>query len=191
LAKSADKISSSSSRADVIRWWVVCLSASLLLLPIPPSQAEERLAPDFSLPVLTAQPEKTEGKPSVPTEVSLAQFRGRVVYLDFWATWCPPCRNSFPWMDTMFKRYQQDGLTVIAIGLDRKKKLVQRFLQSTQPSFIVAHDPGGDTAIAYRMYAMPTSFLIDREGRIVTTHVGFRRSNQDSLEAKIQKLLEQ
>ncbi len=187
--KSRDKTSLSAPPANVIRWWAICISAGLLLLPLS-GLAELRPAPDFSLPILTAQPSKTEKSSDLPAEVNLAQFRGRVVYLDFWATWCPPCRQSFPWMDAMFERYQQDGLSVIAISLDRKQELAQRFMQSTQPSFTIAYDPKGEVATAYQLRTIPTSFLIDREGRIVSTHIGFRNTDQDRLETEIQELLD-
>jgi len=164
--------------------------ALLLLLPLS-TQSAQRPAPDFTLPRLTAPAADAPENRSAPASVSLAQFRGRVVYLDFWATWCPPCRQSFPWMDEMAERYREDGLSIIAIGLDRKAEQAQRFLQTAQPGFIVAHDADGDVATAYRLRAMPTSFLIDREGRIVSTHIGFRPEDRQQLETRIQELLDQ
>ncbi len=150
----------------------LCISFSL------PSSATEP-APDFTLTTFPSN-----------AEISLKNFRGRVVYLDFWATWCPPCRQSFPWMDEMHERYKDEGLSIIAVSVDKKRELVERFTQQTKPAFIIAHDPTGTVAQRYKLRAMPTTYLIDKNGQLVMTHKGFRTEDQDKLEAAIQSLLE-
>jgi thiol-disulfide isomerase/thioredoxin len=135
-------------------------------------------APDFSLPKINE-----EGK------VNLKDLRGRVVYVDFWATWCPPCRKSFPWMEEMHTRYHDDGLTIVAISVDAKYELAEKFVQDLKPSFISAHDPGKKTAKLYKLRAMPSSYLIDRNGNIISTHLGFRTSRTKKVEAEIKAAL--
>ncbi|MBL1276121.1 MAG: TlpA family protein disulfide reductase [Ectothiorhodospiraceae bacterium] len=152
---------------------------SLLSLLSSPVSANEEPAPEFTLPTLPNN-----------AEINLKDFRGRVVLLDFWATWCPPCRRSFPWMDEMHSRYEEDGLTIIAVSVDKKRDLIERFIQQMDPAFTVAHDPTGDIARSYRLRAMPTSYLIDREGNLVTSHMGFRSRDKVKLETEIQDLLE-
>jgi cytochrome c biogenesis protein CcmG/thiol:disulfide interchange protein DsbE len=136
-------------------------------------------APEFSLPGV-----------SQAGDVKLSDFKGRVVYLDFWATWCPPCRKSFPWMNEMHQRYQDQGLSVVAVSVDRKRELVEKFLQEMEPGFTIAQDKIGEVAKAYQLRGMPTSYLIDRDGHIVLTHMGFRTRDKAKLENAIKTLLE-
>lgn len=139
----------------------------------------EEPAPDFKL--LTFPDDSS---------ISLKDLKGRVVYLDFWATWCPPCRKSFPWMDEMHERYSDEGLTIIAVSIDKKRELIERFVGKMDPAFIVAHDPRGKVAKTYKLRAMPTSYLIDRDGQLTKTHMGFRNKDKKRLESTIQSLLE-
>jgi peroxiredoxin len=105
--------------------------------------------------------------------VALDSLRGRVVLVDFWASWCEPCRKSFPWMKTMVERYGAKGFTVVAIDLDKERADALAFLERYDAPFPVAFDPSGQTAEAYKVGAMPTSVLVDRAGTIVYTHAGF------------------
>jgi thiol-disulfide isomerase/thioredoxin len=152
---------------------------AILLSAIATSASAAETAPEFSLPAVNA-----EGN------VKLSDFKGRVVYLDFWATWCPPCLKSFPWMNTLQDRYKEQGLSVVAVGVDRKRELIEEFLKQTQPTFTVVQDDKGEVAKAYKLRGMPTSYLIDREGNIVLTHMGFRTKDEEKLEAEIKSLLE-
>ena len=136
-------------------------------------------ANEFSLPGITQS-----------GEVKLSDYKGRVVYLDFWATWCPPCRKSFPWMDEMQQRYKEQGLSVVAISVDRKRDLIEKFIKEMEPAFTVAQDDQGVVSKAYQLRGMPTSYLIDRNGHIVLTHMGFRSKDRDKLEDTIKTLLE-
>ncbi len=145
----------------------------------------------LSLNALAQEPAPSFTLPTLPNngEISLAALKGRVVYLDFWATWCPPCRKSFPWMDEMQTQYGDDGLTIVAISIDRNRELTERFIQQMEPGFTIAHDPQGAVSKKYKVSAMPTSYLIDRKGNIVSTHIGFRESDKAGLERKIEDLL--
>lgn len=122
--------------------------------------------------------------------VDLAQLQGRVVYLDFWASWCGPCRKSFPWMNAMQARYGGQGLTVIAVNLDQDRTLAAKFLAEHPASFTVAYDPKGESAERYGVKGMPSSYLVDRAGRLRMTHIGFRDQDRDALEAEIRKQLD-
>ncbi len=121
--------------------------------------------------------------------VSLAELRGRVVWLDFWASWCGPCRQSFPWMEAMQQRHGAKGLQVIAVNLDAKPDAARRFLAEHRTSFTVAFDPAGDSARRYAVRAMPTSVLIGADGRIRTVHAGFRDEDRAPLEAALREAL--
>jgi len=121
--------------------------------------------------------------------VSLQNYKGKVVFLDFWASWCPPCRKSFPWMNTLEKKYGRYGFTVVAINVDKHQTMAEKFLSRTPAAFAIGYDPNGHVAQAYGLKVMPSSFLIDRNGNLVVEHKGFRDKDKKRLEDRIRKLL--
>jgi cytochrome c biogenesis protein CcmG/thiol:disulfide interchange protein DsbE len=123
------------------------------------------------------------------TDLDLSAYRGKVVYVDFWASWCGPCKQSFPWMQAMKDTYNRQGLTVIAVNLDMDQADADRFLVQFRPTFEVRFDPKGELAMFYRVQAMPSSVLIDRHGVKRFTHEGFRPADGALFEAQLQELL--
>jgi cytochrome c biogenesis protein CcmG, thiol:disulfide interchange protein DsbE len=121
--------------------------------------------------------------------LDLEQFRGRVVYLDFWASWCGPCKQSFPWMQAMKNAYAEQGLTVVAVNLDADRADAEKFLRRLQPTFEVRFDPRGELAVIYKVKAMPSSVLIDRHGVARFSHTGFRPIDAAGYEAQMRELL--
>ena len=121
--------------------------------------------------------------------VSLEQLKGKVVYLDFWASWCPPCLKSFPFMEELKQKYSKRGLVVIAVGLDENFEDAWVFLNQTQASFVIAHNNRGDIATLYDVQAMPSSYLIGRDGKIKLRHLGFNAGDKDKLQRKIESVL--
>ncbi|MEP7027061.1 MAG: TlpA disulfide reductase family protein [Candidatus Eisenbacteria bacterium] len=114
-------------------------------------------------------------------------LRGHTVYVDFWASWCVPCRRSFPWLRELQERYGEHGLAIVAINLDKDRAAADRFLAAYPSPFRVAFDPTGKTAGAFHVSAMPSSFLIDREGRLIEAHAGFDPKQAAAIEARIRK----
>jgi cytochrome c biogenesis protein CcmG/thiol:disulfide interchange protein DsbE len=147
----------------------------------------------FRLSAVTALLLCTGGLLSAPvragTSLDLETLRGQVVYLDFWASWCAPCRQSFPWMRTVQAVYVRQGLTVIAVNLDHDRAEAERFLQKYHPDFAVQFDPRGALAERFRVAGMPTSVLIDRHGVERFRHIGFRAVDQASYEQELRELL--
>jgi len=123
-------------------------------------------------------------------EIKLSDFKGKVVYLDFWASWCIPCRKSFPWMIEMQKRYGNEGFKIIAVNLDEEQDKVKSFLEKIPANFTIAYDPKGITAKTFKLKGMPSSYLIDRTGKIIFSHIGFRKKEVPAMEQKIKQLLE-
>lgn len=121
--------------------------------------------------------------------VKLSAMRGKVVYVDFWASWCGPCKQSFPWMNEMQAKYGAQGLTIVGINVDKKRADADGFLSGTPAKFTVAYDEQGTTPTAYKIKGMPSSYLVDREGKIVATHAGFRDDERGKLEAKLRAAL--
>ena len=128
--------------------------------------------------------------PSLDGEINLEDLRGKVVYLDFWASWCIPCVKSFPWMHYLKMTYQAQGLEIVAVNLDREKRLAEEFLKLVDVNFIVAFDPEGKSAEAYQLRGMPSTYLIGRDGRLYATHIGFQEKDKPKLESAIKILLE-
>ncbi len=109
------------------------------------------------------------------------------MYVDFWASWCEPCRRSFPWLESLHRRYAERGLTIVAIDLDKDRHAADAFLRRFPARFTVAFDPAGRTAEAYRVSAMPSSFLIGPTGALLSSHAGFDPRQAAAVEALIQE----
>lgn len=124
-------------------------------------------------------------------QVKLSDYRGQIVYIDFWASWCQPCRKSFTWMNKMQSLYGKDGFKVIAINLDEDRKKADIFLKQIPANFDVAYDPRGNTAESYNVKAMPSSYLVDKQGNVIHANLGFRGNDEEKLEAKIRELIRQ
>ena len=125
------------------------------------------------------------------TPLDLASYRGKVVYLDFWASWCGPCRESFPWMDSLQDIYAKKGLAVVALNVDRKRNDADQFLAKHPPHFAVFFDPDGTIADQFKVNGMPETVLIDRSGKVRYEHIGFRPADRAELDSKIRELLAQ
>jgi cytochrome c biogenesis protein CcmG/thiol:disulfide interchange protein DsbE len=121
--------------------------------------------------------------------IDLTDLRGRVVYLDFWASWCAPCQQSFPWMQAMQDAYERRGLTVVAVNLDQHREDAERFLAKFHPNFDVRFDPQGEAAERFKVQGMPTSVIIDRHGVPRFTHIGFRPVDRTAYEDELRRIL--
>jgi cytochrome c biogenesis protein CcmG, thiol:disulfide interchange protein DsbE len=119
----------------------------------------------------------------------LAEYRGHVVWLDFWASWCGPCRQSFPWMQRVQQRYADRGFLVVAVNLDHTRKDADRFLAGFSHDFTVRFDAAGELPTRLKVQAMPTSLLLDVAGNVVATHSGFKPTEEREYEAEIERLL--
>jgi len=123
--------------------------------------------------------------------LNLQSLKGKVVYVDFWASWCTPCRQSFPWMDALVRDLGPRGLVVIAVNVDRQHAEAERFLAEFTPSFRVSFDPAGELAERFHVSALPMSFLIDRQGHQVMEHAGFHAREEADLQQRISTALAQ
>jgi cytochrome c biogenesis protein CcmG, thiol:disulfide interchange protein DsbE len=129
--------------------------------------------------------------PARATDLDLSAYKGKVVYLDFWASWCTPCRLSFPWMNEIQQSYGPNGLVIIGINVDHDRTLAENFLRATNPDFKILYDPNGEIAGHYDFKDMPTSVLIGRDGRIHATHGGFLPEREGAYLSDIVALLNQ
>ena len=151
----------------------VCMAFSVNTFAVEPGTK----APDFDLP-------GTQG------QVKLSKSAGSVVYVDFWASWCGPCRQSFSWMNETQEKYRDKGLTIICVNLDAKNDDAKKFLAQTPAKFTIAFDSKGEVPKTYGVKGMPTSYLIGRDGKVIFQHLGFKETDRESLEKEIKAALE-
>lgn len=121
--------------------------------------------------------------------LDLDAYRGKVVVVDFWASWCVPCRRSFPWLNSMQKKYADEGLVIVGVNMDASADDAQAFLRDFPADFRIVNDPEGVLAREFDVIAMPSSYVIDRNGRIAAKHLGFKVKKQDEYEAMLRDTL--
>jgi len=152
-------------------------SAAMLVTPPVWAVAAGEAAPAFALPNAAGQ------------NVDLDKLRGSVVYVDFWASWCSPCKRSFPWMNEMTRKYGPKGLTIVAINVDKKREDAEKFLRLAPAEFTVVYDPAGKVPAAWQVRAMPSSYLVDASGKVVLVESGFKDERKDEVEERIRAAL--
>jgi cytochrome c biogenesis protein CcmG, thiol:disulfide interchange protein DsbE len=164
-------------------------------------EAALALATAAAVPVLAALPLRTArasvvGQPfpsawldtsQGPRQITAGQ--ARATYVDFWASWCGPCKQSFPWMNEMHAKYAKGGLRIVAVNVDTKRADAEEFLARVPAQFAIAYDRERGLAKAVDVKAMPTSLMLDAQGRILWVHHGFASKDREKLEAALLEAL--
>lgn len=119
------------------------------------------------------------------------RYAGKVVVVDFWASWCVPCRRSFPWLNSMHDKYGDDGLIIVGVNLDMERADADRFLEEYPAAFSIVYDENQQLARQYEVVAMPSSYVIGRDGQVRAKHMGFKVKQQDDYEALIVAALQE
>jgi peroxiredoxin len=134
-------------------------------------------APAFTLNALSGQPG------------ALSQYKGQVVMVNFWATWCGPCQQEMPLLDQMYKKYKPAGFTLIGVNVDKEGPAVKELLARKPVSFPVLLDPANQVSKAYHVDEMPSSVIIDRKGDIRYIHRGYRPGDENEYQDRIRQLI--
>jgi thiol-disulfide isomerase/thioredoxin len=121
--------------------------------------------------------------------LSLSQYKGKVLYVDFWASWCVPCAKSFPFLNEMHEQLKDQGLQIVGVNLDENIDDAKAFLAKYPASFTIAADVSKQCAKDFAVKAMPSSYLIDRKGIVHHVHLGFRPGEAKEIRALVEKLL--
>ena len=158
------------------RAWLIAAAGFGLAAPAVRALEAGEAAPDVVLPECTLG-------------ARLSDLRGLWVYLDFWASWCGPCRQSFPWMARLQQQHASRGLRVVAINLDAQRSDADAFLARPPAGFALAFVPAGESARRFAVRGMPSSALIDPQGRLRWMHRGFRSDDAAVLEARVAQAL--
>jgi cytochrome c biogenesis protein CcmG/thiol:disulfide interchange protein DsbE len=147
----------------------------------------------FSMPAIAASTLRPTPAVAVYTAdglaVKLGDYKGKVVLIDFWASWCPPCKTSFPALDALSRQYRDRGVEVLAVNLDERRHDAETFLRAHPHRLTVLYDPKGVSPQAFGVKGMPSSFLIDRAGTIRFTHMGYTDNVDSSYRHEIAQLL--
>lgn len=123
--------------------------------------------------------------------VKLSDLRGKVVLVDFWASWCAPCREELPVLEKLHQKYAAQGLVIVGVNADSERENMTKFLRRTKLTFRVVHDAERKVASRYAPPKMPSSYLIDKKGLVRYVHSGFKASDAPALENEIKTLLAQ
>ena len=143
----------------------------------PQVHAKKTAAPDFTL-------KSRQGE-----NVRLSDLRGQVVLLNFWASWCGPCRQEMPILDEIHNKYKALGFSVLGVNLDAKSSKAFSYLKDTPVSFPVLFDPEGKVSNQYGVQAMPSTVIIDKDGNVRFLHEGYKSGYEDDYRVQIKKLL--
>lgn len=156
----------------------------LLVLPLAPRAASALdagdRAPEFAAPSLAGD-----------GTVELSRYRGKIVYLDFWASWCAPCREEMPILERLHKTYASQGLVIVGVSVDREAANARTFASRMGITFPIIHDAQHQLAGRFAPPKMPSSYVIDRRGVVRYVHGGFRAGDAAALEREIKLLLAQ
>jgi peroxiredoxin len=176
-------------------WSATSAGAIVLALTIAPPAAEAATIDQLAaaLGILTAK-ERVEAPELIGTgldgkTIRLEDFRGKVVFLNFWATWCIPCRQEMPAMERLYREFKERGFVVLAVNVQEGPGAVKAFVQELKLTFPVVLDPDGKAAMTYLVRGLPATYLIDRKQILVGRAIGAREWDSDDARAYIQALL--
>ncbi|MFO1455625.1 MAG: TlpA disulfide reductase family protein [Steroidobacteraceae bacterium] len=133
-----------------------------------PALGAKSPAPDFTLPAVGGK------------SLSLSQYKGQVVMINFWATWCGPCRQEMPLLDAMYKKYKAMGFTLIGVNVEPDSKAAEEFLKKLPVSFPVAFDAESKVSQLYNVQGMPSTVIVDRKGNARVLHKGYRPGDENT-----------
>ncbi len=156
-------------------------TALLLTISVPPSHASSQQisgkAPNFTL-------KSRSGK-----NIKLSELRGQVVMINFWASWCAPCRQEMPLLEKIYKKYKRLGFTLLGVNVEQNTRAAKNWLKNVNVSFPVLFDSSNKTSKLYKVSAMPTTVIIDRNGNMRYLHKGYKPGYEQSYKKQVRKLL--
>lgn len=155
-------------------YWLVCIAAVVSLQSLA---AEKVKAPDFTL------------KSRAGENLRLSDFRGKVVLLNFWASWCGPCRQEMPILDELHQKYKPLGFTVLGVNVDQKSEKAEQYLKNIPTHFPILFDPENFVSDLYSVRAMPSTAIIDKDGNVRFIHAGYKSGDEAIYEKKIKQLM--
>jgi peroxiredoxin len=153
------------------------LAASTMLVSANAFASDKPLAPDFTL------------KSKESGNIKLSEQRGNIVMVNFWASWCGPCREELPEMEALYQEYQDLGFEILAVNVDDEESKADVLLDDIEVTFPILYDTAGDVSKLYDVNAMPTTVIIDRDGNQRLLHLGYRAGDEKKYEKAIKLLM--
>ena len=168
-----------STQTRPMNWIKPILFAVTMLFATGQLQAASSTgpAPDFTL------------KSSTGKNIKLSELRGQVVMINFWASWCGPCRQEMPLLDQLYQRYQPMGFTLLGVNVEEDSSAADKILKEIPVSFPVLYDNNSKVSESYQVQAMPSTFLIDRDGKLRYLHKGYKPGTEDEYQQQIRELI--
>ena len=162
-----------------VKFFKRCTMAAIVIASTAFAASGDALgpAPAFTLAALSGQ------------QAALSQYKGQVVMVNFWATWCGPCQQEMPLLDQMYRKYKPAGFTLIGVNVDKEAPAVKELLARKPVSFPVLLDPANQVSKAYHVDEMPSSVIIDRKGEIRYIHRGYRPGDENEYQDRIRQLI--
>ncbi len=157
--------------------WISTMTVAAMLMSIAIAGGSIGPAPDFSL---------TSRDGSV---VQLSSLKGNVVLINFWATWCAPCRQEMPLLDAIYQKYNHVGFEMLGINVENDAKGAERYLTETPVTFPILFDPTGKVSKQYNVKAMPSTVLVDRQGNVRHVHFGYKPGYENDYQDQIRALV--
>ncbi len=161
----------------VSKKWISTLLAAAMLMSTAIAGGSSGPAPDFSL----------TGRDG--NVVQLSNLKGNVVLINFWATWCAPCRQEMPLLDAIYKKYNRLGFEMLGINVEDDAKGAERYLKETPVTFPILFDPSGKVSKQYNVKAMPSTVLVDRQGNVRHVHFGYKPGYENDYQDQIRALV--
>lgn len=165
-----------------MRWQKAFFSIGILLLALVVNSTgaavnENSAAPDFVL------------KSRNGHNVRLSELRGQVVMINFWATWCGPCRQEMPLLETLYQRYKKLGFTLLGVNVEENSRPAANFLKDVPVSFPVLFDSRNDVSKLYKVSGMPSTVIVDRDGKVRFAHTGYVPGDESKYSQMVRKLV--
>ena len=156
---------------------VLWVAVTLFFAASVSAKSTNQKAPEITLPGMTGK------------TVKLSDFRGQVVMVNFWASWCQPCRTEMPLIEDIYNKYKKIGFTVLGVNVDENPKAGKKMLKEIPVSFPVVFDSDNKMIEKYEVQAMPSTYMVDRKGNIRDIHRGYKKGDEKAYEEYIRKLL--
>jgi len=166
-------------RVSTAKFFKCCALAALVATTSAIAAAGDGPAPAFTLSTLGGRTD------------ALSQYKGQVVMLNFWATWCGPCQQEMPLLDQIYKTYKPAGFTLLGISVDTDEPAVKALLARRPVSFTVLLDPKNEVSREYRVNEMPSTVIIDRKGEIRYVHRGYKPGDENEYQDRIRQLIQE